>query len=683
MIKKTLACFLWFTAIYLAPRDVAAQQLDSLLATRQKTDCQYVLTRDKSAPGYSKQRMQACIARMDSIVAMHLSPVTPPPPPPNQAPVARIATSCDNTTKSCAVNGSASTDDKAIASATIQWGDGASTAALTASHQYTTTVTRTYTVSLTVRDAEGLTGVASAPVTISVAAPDTVIVQQPPPDSTVSIAVAPAAPTPVTVFTFPAPTRTRTIAPPADLQAALNATVAGDEIILAGTFTGVFTYPVVCDPNKWVTIRSATFPAEGVRARPSTSTAYGKLISPDYRPALLINGPSCNLRLLGFEVGHSGPTTAPNYNLVVIGDGGWAAGGDTQTSLARVPRNIVLDRMYIHGAPTSELVRCIALNSANTAILNSWIDECHASGSDAQAIAGWNGPGPYLIENNTLVGSGENVIFGGADPGIAGLVPSDITIRRNWFYKPLAWRTLAKPWCVKNLFELKNSQRVLVESNVFENTWPHCQEGMAIVLKSATASCGTCTWEGTTDVAFRFNVVRNAAVGLNLQAIDLSPGQISTTRHLARVSVTDNLFDNIGAEGRAAAMMFTHDLADITIHRNTFKHAPNVGSARGSGLTMDYSNGAARRYDFRNNIIPMGAYWFFYTGGAIGSDALRAAISDGSFRVTGNAFVNVGTEGYLSAKFPAGNTFPTTYPTSGVGVDITELLRRTSGVVVP
>ena len=44
---------------------------------------------------------------------------------------------------------------------------------------------------------------------------------------------------------------------------------------------------------------------------------------------------------------------------------------------------------------------------------------------------GWNGPGPFLIENNYLEAAGENVMFGGSDPSIANLVPSNITIRRN------------------------------------------------------------------------------------------------------------------------------------------------------------------------------------------------------------------------------------------------------------
>ncbi len=49
---------------------------------------------------------------------------------------------------------------------------------------------------------------------------------------------------------------------------------------------------------------------------------------------------------------------------------------------------------------------------------------------------------PYRIINNFLEGAGENILFGGVDPAIANLVPSDIEVSRNHIYKPVAWRDL-------------------------------------------------------------------------------------------------------------------------------------------------------------------------------------------------------------------------------------------------
>ena len=39
-----------------------------------------------------------------------------------------------------------------------------------------------------------------------------------------------------------------------------------------------------------------------------------------------------------------------------------------------------------------------------TAVIDSWIDECHIHGFDSQAICTWNGPGPFRIENCFLEG---------------------------------------------------------------------------------------------------------------------------------------------------------------------------------------------------------------------------------------------------------------------------------------
>ena len=64
--------------------------------------------------------------------------------------------------------------------------------------------------------------------------------------------------------------------------------------------------------------------------------------------------------------------------------------------------------------------RGISLNSGRTDILNSYISDIKAVNADSQAIAGYNGTGPFRIVNNYLEGAGENVIFGGSDPAVVG-----------------------------------------------------------------------------------------------------------------------------------------------------------------------------------------------------------------------------------------------------------------------
>ena len=57
-------------------------------------------------------------------------------------------------------------------------------------------------------------------------------------------------------------------------------------------------------------------------------------------------------------------------------------------------------------------------------------------------------------------------MFGGSDPVISGVIPSDIEFRRNHFFKPTSWKG---KWMIKNLIEIKSAQRVLIEGNIFEN----------------------------------------------------------------------------------------------------------------------------------------------------------------------------------------------------------------------
>ena len=528
--------------------------------------------------------------------------------------------------------------------------------------------------------------------------------------STLSVASAVSGTALATVPTLPqalpstsvgAPTRVVRVAAGADLQAALNAARPGDEIRLAAgaTWTGNFVIPATaaCTVSQWITLRSevsdAQLPAQGVRMTPAAATGLAKIVTNNGTAALRTVGPTCGWRLFGLEIVSTNDPTVLNYGILKLGD----SGSEGQTSLTKVPQDFILDRLYVHGTTTANVVRCVVLNSGRTAVLNSWISECHSKGFDSQAVEGWNGPGPYLIENNFLSGAGENVMFGGGDPGIFGLSPSDITIRGNHFWKDPTWKG---KWTVKNLFELKNARRVLVENNVFENNWADAQSGMAIVIKSSQDACGTCTWEGTTDVTFRYNIVRNSPRGFNVQAVDCS-GQACVDVHVQRVRAENNLFENIGTFNGTGTdgflTLLTHDLTDVALIHNTF-----VGNlpTTGIGTVMDYGAGAARRLQIDDNIFAGHAeYAVFYSGMQAGITSLQA-MAGSSWSYQRNVAGNVNPT--LVSKFPAESWYPTLTgigftsatdyrlsPTSQFkgrgaggtdpGANIDELYRRTAG----
>jgi hypothetical protein len=273
----------------------------------------------------------------------------------------------------------------------------------------------------------------------------------------------------------------RTIHVPAgdSLQAALDNAQPGDRITLeaGATYEGPLKLRRK-NGDAWIVIASnrlRELPA-GKRVNPSHARLMPKLVASS-RSAIITDPGAHHYRFAGIEVAPAAGEFL--HNLIELG-------GD-DANLTEVPHHIVFDRAYIHGDPRKGGRRGVAFNGRELAVINSYLSDFKEAGADSQAISGWNGPGPFKIENNYLEGAGENVMFGGADPAINGLVPSDIEIVRNHFAKPLRWKIddpsyEGTPWTVKNLFELKNARRVLVEGNLLEHNWPHAQNGFAILF---------------------------------------------------------------------------------------------------------------------------------------------------------------------------------------------------------
>ena len=222
-----------------------------------------------------------------------------------------------------------------------------------------------------------------------------------------------------------------------DLQAALDAAQPGDELRLApeATFIGNFVLPVT-PGSSTITIRTdladQTLPGPRQRVTPAAAARFARIASPNDASALRTAPGAHHWRLmfLRFSANKDG-----YGDIIQLGDG-----STDQTSLSQVPYEIVLDRVYIYGDPLYGQKRGIALNARSVTIRNSYISDIKGVGMDTQAIAGWNGPGPYWIENNYLEAAGENVLFGGADPAIPNLVPTDVTIRSNHIARPMSWR---------------------------------------------------------------------------------------------------------------------------------------------------------------------------------------------------------------------------------------------------
>jgi len=272
-------------------------------------------------------------------------------------------------------------------------------------------------------------------------------------------------------------------------------------------------------------------------------------------------------RLIGLDIGVDEGVTQL-ANLVELGSG-------KDTRVDTEPSDIVIDRSYLHGNDTGDFRRGVAMNGVRLAVVDSYLENFHDAHSDSQAIGGWNGAGPFKIVNNFLEAASENIMFGGGDPAIDGLVPADIEIRRNLSTKRAAWKTAGV--AAKNAFELKNARRVLVEGNTFEHVWTSGQNGTAIVLKSANQD-GRCTWCVTEYVTFRNNVVRDAASGVAINAAEAGAKGLPLPARANHIRITNVLFENIGAAewGTGGKLLrVTNGVSDVEITHVTSTANPN------------------------------------------------------------------------------------------------------------
>ena len=429
-----------------------------------------------------------------------------------------------------------------------------------------------------------------------------------------------------------------------DLQDAIDAARLGDTIVLdaGATFKGPFTLPKKSGTG-WVTIRTSTpdreFPAPGTRVSASHAPLMPKLTAWKGEGVIIADRGAHHYRFIGIEVAPYEETFM--YSLIWFGT-------NRERTVDEQPHHMIVDRCYVHGDPQKGSRRGIALNGRHLAVVESYLSDFKGVGQDTQAIIGWGGAGPFKIANNYLEGAGENIMFGGGDPLIKELVPSDIEVRGNLMSKPLRWKKNepgfeGTQWSVKNIFELKNARRVLVEGNVLEYNWEESQSGFAVLFTVRNQE-GTAPWSVVEDVQFVNNIVRHSGSGINLAGHDNNRSR-DQSRQTARILIRNNLWEDIGGErwgGKGILFQMLDETSDVKIERNT-------GLQKGTTL---FSLGPAhRRFAFMNNLAPHNEYGIFANGVGVGTDALEA-LFPGSV-VTGNVLA-----GGDEDRYPEGNVFP-------------------------
>ncbi|MES2214209.1 MAG: Ig-like domain-containing protein [Patescibacteria group bacterium] len=438
-----------------------------------------------------------------------------------------------------------------------------------------------------------------------------------------------------------------------NLQTAINSAVPGDTIVLqaGATFPGTFTLPNKPNPNnQWIIIKSSkesSLPPQGTRVSLADAVNMPIISGGNSTPQVAIQTAyqANYYRFIGIKF-------IPNPSifataLIRLGDA-----NSPETSVSQLPHHIVFDRVIISGDPVAGGRRGIADNARMIGVVDSYINDWKENGADSQAIAGWNSAEGHKYVNNYLEAATENIVFGGSTSSIPGVNPSDIEIRYNYFYKPTAW--VGSQWLVKNLFELKTGERVLVEGNVMDGSWAGAQGGKAINLKSTnqggTASSGT--WYHTGDVTVRNNIIRN--MGAVATLIDVYPAPAVPMNN---IEFSNNIIENINVSpylGDAYLFLVgrgTGPINNLIIRHNT------VVTSGALNTTLSIDPGSASNVIISDNILTNGLYGIKAGGTASGDPSLRAAFSNYSFN--NNAII--GASGIQGTN----TLFPTSVNTAG------------------
>ena len=447
----------------------------------------------------------------------------------------------------------------------------------------------------------------------------------------------------------PASAATLTVNAGGNLQAAIDAARPGDTIVLqaGATFDGPFRLRAKGGTTP-ITIRSSTpdaqLPGAGVRITPAAAPLLANIRSTTAGPAMRTD-PGATYWMLRF-LEFLPSSSSGSANLVEFG-----GAGSTQTTLSTVPKHLVIDRCYLHGNASYGQRRGLALNSGDAQILNSYFADIKGVLQDTQAIMGWNGPGPYLIENNYLEAAGENLMFGGTDPSIPNLVPANITIRRNLISRPLSW--MSKSWTVKNLIEFKNAENVLVEGNTIENHWAAGQSGYAFIFTPRNQSGGA-PWSVVRDITVRNNIIRHVAAVFNISGWD----DIHTSQQTENIAIENNLVYDVstayeipGQNANGWFAVMGNAPKNVSFEHNTVDH-------NGSNLIRLYSGKAPNGVTKIYGLVVDDNSWRAGTYGIVG-DSHAQGLDSLNFYAPGAKVLSNAFAGGNPKIYPTGNDFPT------------------------
>jgi hypothetical protein len=495
----------------------------------------------------------------------------------------------------------------------------------------------------------------------------------------------------VVITDFAPPTRSLTARTAAELVAAYNQCIGGEEIVIpAGT---VITGHVELTPRNFtdfVTIRSsAAMPAMPVRVAPDQSglvTFRGTYN--DELPFLIKNRVS-KLRLSGlkFDPYPGGADYLKNYYLLQIGE---AFG---QNSMADNPSRIILDHCVVNPPDNVQVVHAVLNDGYKVSIISSWLGNVKTYGSqDSQAVFSLDGRGAHVYNNTFFEAASESVIYGGAGNRIDGLVPTNIEFRRCFFTKRLSWRNLpplsnGDTLNEKNLFETKNARRVYIEGSLFSNHWDaNRSQYNAIVFKTSADipnSGQGSPWAVSEEIVMENSQVSHTNGGLSIARDFYYDGIRYDPLKPQHIRIYNTLFDDLtyGRWGTQRSWtIYMAGVDDLLLkHVSVIDAIDTIDETH--EMLMQVNTVASFRPEIVDSILPLNGYgilnscgegaaalnvgtsgWFDGNGSSCGA---AGGTNAGTWRLAGNILPKMRSF-HNTNLYPATNSYPSNY--AGVGL---------------
>lgn len=455
----------------------------------------------------------------------------------------------------------------------------------------------------------------------------------------------------IIVQDFAPPTNTYTVTTAQELINAYNQCNGGEHIVIPSGITIIGHIEL---PNRnfsdYVTIRaSGNMP--DIRNRISPNDSNLVVIKGQFTnvPTLKIKSNVSKLRFIGIKFEPVQQTTTDQFSIIEVGE-------LNQTSLSTNPQKIIFQHTVMN-PPNNTMVRHGMANEGyKVAVISSWYGNIQVacipnSGcfSDSNAIYSINGRGSHVYNNSYIEASSENILYGGDTVRVDGHTPTNIEIRRNYFYKRPDWKPNPVPlYNIKNLIEFKFARRVYLEGNVFKNHWLGADGGQAHGININGIVEVESPWTVSEDIIFENNKIINVPSGVLLSTNNGTGVSGYDGRKSNNIRFKNILFDEFNADGPKRLAIANR------VEYALFDHVTQIDQNLTAVQLLTFATQNNYGFQMTNSIVGMGTEYQIISYGRFGRCALNHGTNgtndtlpcnpNGLWNVSNNIFVRYNTD---------------------------------------